>query len=358
MREERRRDPKCYKKGEGLTPLAALDLSACSSVSELVAGMARTAFGGRKVGQAAALLEKMVRDSQTKVVLTLSGAMTIAKQGLVICDMIEAGMVHAIVSTGALVCHGMVETVGNRHFMAPPIRDAELYLQGYNRVYDTLELEQSLDNIQLLMEDIVEQYGDDHETWCSSSLCRVFGEYLVGKGVGRGILPTAFKHGVPVYIPAFSDSELGLEFALISRKLLKKGKPRLRYDPMLDLESYATWTQACERVGIFTIGGGVPRNWAQQIGPFLDVAEARLGEGSGGFFRFHSGIRICPEPVHWGGLSGCTYEEGVSWGKFVPRHEGGDWVEVPADATIAWPLIIKAVLERLAADPPAGGGEG
>ena len=59
------------------------------------------------------------------------------------------------------------------------------------------------------------------------------------------------------------------------------------------------------------------------------------------------GVRICPEPVHFGGLSGCTYSEGVSWGKFKAKSEGGRWAEVLADATIAWPIIIKAVMERL-----------
>jgi deoxyhypusine synthase len=67
----------------------------------------------------------------------------------------------------------------------------------------------------------------------------------------------------------------------------------------------------------------------------------------GGFKRFDYAVRICPEPVHWGGLSGCTYSEGVSWGKIVPRSEGGMYVEVFSDATIAWPLIVKAVMERL-----------
>ena len=53
--------------------------------------------------------------------------------------------------------------------------------------------------------------------------------------------------------------------------------------------------------------------------------------------RFRYGVRICPEPVHWGGLSGCTYTEGVSWGKFLSREEGGQYAEVHCDATIAWP---------------------
>ena len=63
--------------------------------------------------------------------------------------------------------------------------------------------------------------------------------------------------------------------------------------------------------------------------------------------KFSYGVRICPEPVHWGGLSGCTYSEGVSWGKFVPEAEGGRYAEVLVDATVAWPIVVKAVLERL-----------
>ena len=58
-------------------------------------------------------------------------------------------------------------------------------------------------------------------------------------------------------------------------------------------------------------------------------------------------MRICPEPTHWGGLSGCTYSEGVSWGKFVPEAEGGRFAEVYADATTVWPLLIKGVLEEM-----------
>ena len=67
--------------------------------------------------------------------------------------------------------------------------------------------------------------------------------------------------------------------------------------------------------------------------------------------RYKYAVRICPEPEHWGGLSGCSYTEGVSWGKFVPESEGGRFAEVFADATIAWPLIFRAVIERLDANP-------
>ena len=63
--------------------------------------------------------------------------------------------------------------------------------------------------------------------------------------------------------------------------------------------------------------------------------------------RYHYGVRICPEPVYWGGLSGSPYSEAISWGKFVPPAEGGRFGEVFVDATVGLPLIVAAVLERL-----------
>jgi deoxyhypusine synthase len=99
-------------------------------------------------------------------------------------------------------------------------------------------------------------------------------------------------------------------------------------------------------LGIFTIGGGVPRNWAQQVAPYYEIANYRLGT-EWKEPRFKYGVRICPEPVHWGGLSGCTYSEGVSWGKFVSPQDGGLFAEVYADATVVLPLLMKAVFDKM-----------
>ena len=94
------------------------------------------------------------------------------------------------------------------------------------------------------------------------------------------------------------------------------------------------------------IGGGVPRNWSQQFGPFIELRHRRMGENVP-LKRYHYGLRICPEPVYWGGLSGSPYSEAISWGKFVPPAEGGKFGEVFVDATVGLPLIVAAVLERL-----------
>ena len=118
------------------------------------------------------------------------------------------------------------------------------------------------------------------------------------------------------------------------------------FNPFLDLLEYARLIGQASELGILTIGGGVPRNWAQQVGPFFDITNHRIGTALPAP-RFKYGVRICPEPVHWGGLSGCTYSEGVSWGKFVAPSEGGRYAEVYADATVVWPLLMKALFEEL-----------
>lgn len=333
---------------DNLNPTVPLDLSRIHNFDEMLKAMSQTAFGGRQLGEAADVLYEMVTNPRCFVVGTFAGAMTVAKMGLVLCDMIEQGMMQAVISTGALMAHGFVEASGRTHFKYDPtMDDRELYYKGYNRVYDTLELEKNLDDVEAIFHEVLAAVPDD-EVLCSYKINRLLGEYLAKNSHGRGILRSAYEKNVPVFVPAFTDSEIGLDFALFNRKRQLAGKAWLAFNPFLDLEYYTELIRTQEEIGIFTIGGGVPRNWGQQVGPYLDIITKRIGAG-GAFKRFKYGVRICPEPAHWGGLSGCTYAEGVSWGKFVPPSEGGRFAEVLCDATIAWPLLVKAVQERLKA---------
>ncbi len=332
-----------------LIPLEPLDLGQVHSIDDLVRAMGKTAFTGRQVGEAADVLEAMARDEECFVVMTLAGAMTVAKQGLVIAELIDRGIVNAIVSTGALMAHGLVEATGRAHFRYnPDIADTELYEQGYNRVYDTLEPEQNLDHVEEVMSRILE--GWDHsDGMCSYKLNHAIGAHLAKHSTERGILKSAYEKGVPVFVPAFTDSELGLDVALNNRLRESTGRHKIRFDPFDDLEHFAATLLRQTRLGIFTIGGGVPRNWSQQFGPFIELRHRRLGENVP-LKRYHYGVRICPEPVYWGGLSGSPYSEAISWGKFVPPAEGGRFGEVFVDATVGLPLIVGAVFERLHRD--------
>src|SRR6266568_4587584 len=330
-----------------LIPLEPLDLGKIISIDGLVRAMSKTAFTGRQLGEAADVLEAMALDPDCFVVMTLAGAMTVAKQGLIVTELIDRGIVNAIVSTGALMAHGLVEATGHAHFRAnPEVSDEELYEQGYNRVYDTLEPEQNLDDVEEVMSQVLENW-DHNELMCSYKLNHAIGAHLAKHAKDqRGILKSAYEKGVPVFVPAFTDSELGLDTALNNRLRESTGRHKVRFDPFEDLEHFAATLLRQKRLGIFTIGGGVPRNWSQQFGPFIELRHRRLGENLP-LKRYHYGVRICPEPVYWGGLSGSPYSEAISWGKFVPPAEGGRFGEAFVDATVGLPLIVAAVLERL-----------
>jgi deoxyhypusine synthase len=343
---------------DGLNPLESLQLDRIHSASDLVRAMGRTAFGGRQVGRALDVTLEMIRDPECLVVLTLSGAMTVAKMGSIICAMIDRGLVQAVVATGALMAHGLTESMGLVHYaVEPEIDDAALFAKGYNRIYDTLEMEANLNDVARLVAGVLDSEQPDDGVWSSARFCRALGRRLDALDAGPGILRSAWRRGVPVFVPAFTDSEMGLDFSTWAMGRLRRGEGKAvdpqelfrdvpAFNPFLDLQEYARLAGEGEHLGIFTIGGGVPRNWAQQVAPYYDVAADRLGiELRAPRFRY--GVRICPEPVHWGGLSGCTYSEGVSWGKFVPPSRGGRFAEIHADATVVWPLLMKAVFEEL-----------
>lgn len=348
-------------RSDGLTALESLNLEQVSSFSDLLQAMCRTAFTGRKLGRAYEVLLQMCRDDNCTVVLTITGAMTVAKQGRIVCDLIDKGIVKVVVATGALIAHGLTESIGLTHYKVPEgCNDQDLFAKGYNRIYDTLEMESNLNNVAALVTEVLDTTKPEEGTWSSARFCRAIGKRLDELDLGPGILRSAWRRNVPVFIPAFTDSEMGLDFATWAMAKTVAGKQNNEkplsidevfasvppYNPFLDLQEYARIVGQSSKLGIFTIGGGVPRNWAQQVAPYYDITGDRLGIKLHSP-RFQYGVRICPEPDHWGGLSGCTYSEGVSWGKFVSPEEGGQYAEVFSDATLVLPLLVKALFETL-----------
>lgn len=339
---------------DGLVPMHSLDVTSKGGLPDLLGAMSQTALGGRALGEAFDVLLTMVRDPECKVVLTMSGAMTSAKMGKILCDMIDRGMIDMLVSTGALMAHGLSEAIGGVHFKYDPsMSDDALYRKGYNRIYDTLELERNLAATEALIRDVLSNLQPG-KPYGSAMISTLIGKRLVEQDQMPSVLGCAYARKVPVYVPAFTDSVLGLAFGTttirkglgdathVPASELFDGLPA--FNPYVDLYDYYERTTAAKRLGIFTIGGGVPRNWGQQSAPFVETinehCKLKLRPP-----RFQYGVRICPEPVHWGGLSGCTYSEGKSWGKFVPETEGGRFAEVLCDATIAWPILARALIE-------------
>jgi deoxyhypusine synthase len=330
---------------DNLKPVKSVNLRECKTVDDVVRQMKHSSFEARKIGEAADVLEEMFSDKKCYKVLTLSGALTVAKMGLIFTELIERGWVDAIVSTGALIAHGFIESSGMTHFKYDgKMDDEKLYKLGYDRVYDTLELEKNFTDASLLVDNIFAKEEYEGKSFGSWQFCEIIGKHLHETVKGPSLLKSAYEKKVPVYIPALSDSELGLDLISMRYPSSRHKRPlvKINHDAFADVLDFAERLAKQERMGIFTIGGGVPRNWAQQIAPFLEL-KYTLAEPNRKFPRYHYGVRICPDAVSWGGLSGCTYSEGTSWGKFEPD---GKFAEIFAEATSVLPFLVKALMER------------
>lgn len=295
----------------------------------------------------AVTFRSMVEDPDCTVFLTLSGAMTIAKMGLVICDMVDLRMVHSITSTGALMAHGLVESIGDKHYAYDPsVDDTTLAAYGLNRVTDTLEPEPNLDRVAAMIDEVITTIPDGARLSPREFHARI-GEYLAANyPTDRGILKSAFNQRVPVFVPAIWDSEIGNDLLTSNLKRRLSSGVGITIDQEPDsLELMQIMTDA-KRAGIFTIGGGVPRNWTQNVAPAIEITLDRVPqmEGTYRMKRFTYGCRLCPDAMHYGHLSGCTYSEGESWRKFYKR---GRKSQVRVDATQVWPFYVRHVMDRL-----------
>jgi deoxyhypusine synthase len=302
-------------------------------------------YGGiaAQVARGAKALAVMARDRDCIRFLTVSGAMTVGKMDLVICDMIESGLIHAISSTGALMAHGLVSSIGLKHYKYnPEFSDTELARRKLNRVTDTLEPETNLDTVEEVIGQVIDGI-DGSAPLSPTELNRLIGKYLAENYPGeRGILKSAYVHGVPVFVPAFVDSELGNDIYIHNIKRRRRRKKPILIDLERDSKRLIELVTGAKRFGIFTIGGGVPRNNVQNVAPLIEIINERLDAGLPPR-RFTYGIRICPDRPHFGHLSGCTYSENESWRKAV---KNGVYAEIQADATQVWPFLVKYVMDQ------------
>ncbi len=316
-----------------------------STAEDLMKELSEYGDTATEVANGAQTLLAMVQDPDCTVFMTLSGAMTIAKMGLIVCDMIDYGMVQYISSTGALMAHGFIESVGLHHYKYNPKHDDKLLAdQAINRVTDTLEPEENFTHIDEVLEEILSKVDAD-KPLSPSIFHKMLGKYLHDKYPNeRGILKSAFEKNVPVLVPAFVDSEIGNDVFVHNLSRKQQGLKPLTMDMEIDTQVLVDLAKGAKRMGIFTIGGGVPRNNTQNVAPLIEIANDRL-DLNWPQQAFYYGCKIAPDKMFYGHLSGCTYSEGMSWRKMDPK---GRFSEIHTDATIVWPFLVKFVMEKLA----------
>ena len=330
-----------------LEPLTPLDIEGPKNIGDLLDSMAEASFGSRELGRAWSVLKKVVSNQECRLVLTISGAMTVAKMGRIFGSLISRSLVGAVITTGAVATHSLVEEIGLSHYKAPRnLSDEALYQLSLNRVYDSIEPESNLERLEIEVSKSLSNLKLG-SAYGSFELIRHLSVMLLSQRRSKGLLGASLAADVNVYIPALTDSELGLYLFHHTRYSGTQKHKKIIYDPLRDLEAYAEWMCSQKSIAFLTIGGGVPRNWGQQLLPFLRSIRKKGQESKRDDLpKVIAAVRICPDPPVLGHLSGSSYSEGITWGKFAPENRE-DFVEVHCDATLLLPILVKALLDYI-----------
>jgi len=303
------------------------------NVNDLLSSLKNCGFQGGNLGKALDILEKMVMNDDCLTVMTLSGAMVPAGMGDLICVLMEYKFIDVLITTGANIIHDLVDsfTNGGHYIGSSDVDDSELFQFRINRVYDVFLPEDNYELVEKeLLHKIKEIFLEKKVNIVPSELLRKIGEKLEN----RSILSIAAKKNIPIFVPAFSDSE----FALNLIKYMVREGFDFQFDILKDVQIFANIISNSKRSGTLIVGGGVPRNWAQQIFPLLD----QLGHIN--TMGYNYSVRIHTAIEYDGGLSGCTFSESKSWGKY---SLDSTYVSVWCEATIALPILVTGLLQRL-----------
>lgn len=329
----------------------AIEVDGPKTVSELLQEMAQTGFQGKSLARVVDVFENLIKDDDVTVLLGYTGSLSTTGQWKIINWLIENRYIDILVPTGANISEDIVDAMGFDYWQGTHNADDEtLFKEGVNRYYDVYGRESDYLKMTELLAEFIMTLDENHG-YSSREFLSLCGQWLGEKGI-RSIVAVAAENGVPVFCPAIADSPYG-DAALIA----KSRGFSLTIDAIKDYVEFMRMGEGVKDTAVIYIGGGVPKDFIQLFAVTGDLLyeEREIPNRDGGLNRKGLGkeetsyphkyaIQITTDSPQWGGLSGCTFEEAVSWGKEDPN---GKLVQCYCDATIALPLISHALAERV-----------
>ena len=296
------------------------------NVVDLVDSYRNMAFQARNLYQAAEYYEKMINDKGCSIILCLAGSLFSAGLKNVVVDMVRSNMVDVIVSTGAIIVdQDFFEGLGFKHYKGTNfVDDNELRELMIDRIYDTFIDEEELRECDMTIAKICDAL--DKKPYSSREFIWHMGKYLSENGKNKdSVVLAAFKNNVPIFVPALSDCSAGFGFV---HHQWNNPDSNVSIDSAKDFLELSKIKLKAYESGLFMVGGGVPKNFAQDVVVAVDILGKEV--------PMHKyAIQITVADERDGALSGSTLKEASSWGKVDMTYEQ----MVYAEATIAMPLI-------------------
>lgn len=292
----------------------------------IVEAMSKMAFSARDLARASEIYDKMLADTDCTVILCLAGSLFSAGLKRVVYDLVANNMVDAIVSTGAnIVDQDFFEGLGFKHYQGTKwVDDHAMRDCRVDRIYDTFISEDELGTCDATIARIAD--GLKPRPYSSREFIEEMGKYLVKKGKAKdSVVLECFKKKVPIFVPAFSDCSAGFGFL---HHQWHNPEEHASIDSAKDFRELCRISMAAKETGLLMIGGGVPKNFAQDAA----VGAEMLGLNG----RMHKyAIQLTVADERDGALSGSTLREACSWGKVDTVYEQ----MVFSEATLSLPLL-------------------
>jgi deoxyhypusine synthase len=296
--------------------------------------MALTGFQGRKLGEAADAWTAMLKKREIVIWMGVAGAMVPAGMRELITYLIRRRMIDVLVTTGATLYHDAYESIGGKHFLGTDqIDNVMLRRHRIDRVYDVYADERKFYQLDVMIEKEFSSRLQPGRPYSSREVMHEFGKWVSEMAGGRdGICISAYESGVPIFVPAFCDSGMGFSLMFSNRRR----KRHIIVDHMRDVDESSRITEKSRNTAVIIVGGGVPKNFIQQTAVIASYQTRHD--------RTHNfAIQFTTDVPQWGGLSGSTFEEAQSWGKYNAR---ATMVQCFADATISLPVVVQALSQR------------
>jgi deoxyhypusine synthase len=307
------------------TPVEHVDIKSFDA-RPIIESMKRMSFSARDAARGAHILRTMLEDPDCAIILTLAGSTSAAGCMQIYADLVAHNMIDVIVGTGAsIVDMDFFEGLGFRHYLGEPTADdrelRDLYI---DRIHDTYIDEEQLQRCDLAVKEIADSLPAG--IYSSRRFIREMGRYLADHGRKEGsLVQTALERDVPIFCPAFSDSSAG--FGLVLHQV-ERPDAHVSIDSVRDFRELTEIKIRTGRTGLFMIGGGVPKNFAQDTVVCAEVLGREVE-----MHRY--AVQITVADVRDGACSSSTLKEANSWGKV----DSGLEQMIYAEATTVLPLI-------------------
>jgi len=316
--------------------LEPIEVKVPKKISELLSEMAKTGFQGRKLGEVVEVWEEMLKDDLV-IFFGYAGSMSTTGQWKIVNWLIENRFIDVVVSTGANISEDILEAMGGTYWQGHHLVDDNALLENkIDRFYDVFADELEYRQMESLIATFMKKLKPDYK-YSSAEFLYLFGKELSELGI-KSITATAYENKIPIFCPAIVDSGYGIAY-LLNRKL--ESNFNIIIDQMKDFEQLVDIKAKTANSGVVYIGGGVPKDFIQLTTVGRSLTESRKYER---VYPHKYAIQITTDAPHWGGLSGCTFEEAISWGK--ETSEGRN-VQCYCDATLALPIVVHALAEKI-----------